>query len=180
MSKDKVDLAKVLLHFENSELAMLNFASVNYQNSSIHLDSSNIGGGRFFSKQLNPIVTNATPDGYYYWFKKLYEFYQISTNKDVVLESAIQQVTKPHVQALETSFAKTQKLYFSKMMTMVPIVNKLLSLMSIFLKKSAHLTKQMPLELIFIAKKLGGDDIETPSNKSSDVYEAKTNGPSLK
>lgn len=169
-AKLKIDLTKIIAHFENLERKNLRYCSVNYFNPSLRPNDMIIGGGRFFSSQLNLVVHNASPDSHFYWFKKINDFYQVDSNKDVIFDDAIKQVITPHVQRLQTSYRNIRALYTSMMFNNNPLSREFLNQINVSLEKIDFLTKVLPEELKIIAKKLGtyqDDQMLSELNESS-------------
>lgn len=174
-----LDLAKILNYFENRQQESLHFASINYQNPSIRPESCLIGGGRFFAKQLSLVVNDATPNSHFYWFKKLYDFYQNPQNKTVLLEDAIQRVLAPHIAQLEKTFGKYHQIYISIMLTKGDFVDKIISQRNKFSKQLTFFKQEMPAQLMVQALTLGSIETQNSKNQSNNQEESKMSSPNF-
>lgn len=151
----QIDLGKVFAYFQQRQDECFAFINRNCLSPAFASQTSSVGSARLFSSQLGIIVNDATPDGHFFWFKKLYAFYQESKNKEVLLEKAIEFILKPHIQQLHDSYTRIHRLYLSLMLGNGDIIKYLLKNRGIALNKINFFTKSMPETLIDMAIQLG-------------------------
>lgn len=159
--KTQIELAAILAFFESIQKDHLDFARRYYFNPRVIQEPDAKSKYLFFGSPISFIVQQAKPNGHFYWFKKIYAYYQLPSNKDVYLDVAIQELLNSHIQPMEKAHAKIQALCSSQKPDGSPLVKKLEKDQNTLFKKLEHLRKKMPHELMHLAKNLGTKKIQS-------------------
>lgn len=162
----KLNLGKILKYYQDRQeecFALINAFCISHS-------FNGVGSASLFKNELSIIVHDATPDSPFFWFKRLYSFYQDPDNKNALLEKAIEYVLKPHIQQLYDSWTSIHKLYISLIISTDPVVKNLLDNEGKIFKKITTFTESMPKILLDLALKFGDPKMcssESPSVAAS-------------